>query len=284
MYIIIKHMAAICAFQIPRCLILALSACVYRLGHVQMDDDGDELGDEGEPGFPPGSFRPGRVVWAKVDGHEWWPAKVKLRCHHLHDTTSAVHSTRAMLQVLSCLNAPVVTKQLWSTALHPCFVLLSSHKWLLPRAQLWLMARDTLHDCHQSVCSPSSYIHFTVPLATSLLADIPDAGCEKEGSPQGGRPSPRRPCTGAHTDSSGLLHQGRGARGGGRHGCQLTGPGCCLHPSNGPLRLDYIAFSCLGLIFACLDFACHGCSCAGCSNRVLPWPLLSRGNSEKWQI
>lgn len=105
MYIIIKHMAAIRAFQIPRCLILALSACVYRLGHVQMDDDGDELGDEGELGFPPGSFRPGRVVWAKVDGHEWWPAKVKLRCHHLHDTTSAVHSTRAMLQVLSCLNA-----------------------------------------------------------------------------------------------------------------------------------------------------------------------------------
>lgn len=41
-----------------------------------MDDEGDELGDEGELGFPPGSFRPGRVVWAKVDGHEWWPAKV----------------------------------------------------------------------------------------------------------------------------------------------------------------------------------------------------------------
>ena len=24
-------------------------------------------------------FRPGRVVWAKVEGHEWWPAKVVRR-------------------------------------------------------------------------------------------------------------------------------------------------------------------------------------------------------------
>lgn len=132
------------------------------------------------------------------------------------------------------------------------------------------------------------------PLATSHSADIPDAGCEKEGSPKGGRPSPRRPCIGAHTDSSGLLHPGRGAWGGGRYGCQLTGPSCCLHPSNGPLRLDFIAFSCLDftcrkfacLTFACIDFACldfgclgfacHSCSCTGCSSRILFWPLLSQ--------
>lgn len=31
------------------------------------------------PSFPPGTFRPGRVVWAKVEGHEWWPAKVVRR-------------------------------------------------------------------------------------------------------------------------------------------------------------------------------------------------------------
>ncbi len=31
-------------------------------------------------GFPSGSFRPGKVVWAKVDGHEWWPAKVCFCC------------------------------------------------------------------------------------------------------------------------------------------------------------------------------------------------------------
>lgn len=31
------------------------------------------------PSFPAGTFRPGRVVWAKVEGHEWWPAKVVRR-------------------------------------------------------------------------------------------------------------------------------------------------------------------------------------------------------------
>ena len=31
------------------------------------------------PAFPGGTFRPGRVVWAKVEGHEWWPAKVVRR-------------------------------------------------------------------------------------------------------------------------------------------------------------------------------------------------------------
>lgn len=31
------------------------------------------------PSYPAGTFRPGRVVWAKVEGHEWWPAKVVRR-------------------------------------------------------------------------------------------------------------------------------------------------------------------------------------------------------------
>ena len=47
---------------------------------TQGDDDGDENGDDGDgSAFSSGSFRPGKVVWAKVDGHEWWPAKV---CTH----------------------------------------------------------------------------------------------------------------------------------------------------------------------------------------------------------
>lgn len=46
----------------------------------QGDDDGDENGEDGDgSAFSSGSFRPGKVVWAKVDGHEWWPAKV---CAH----------------------------------------------------------------------------------------------------------------------------------------------------------------------------------------------------------
>lgn len=34
-----------------------------------------------EPGsaYPAGSFRPGRVIWAKVEGHDWWPARVVRR-------------------------------------------------------------------------------------------------------------------------------------------------------------------------------------------------------------
>ena len=44
----------------------------------QGDDDGDENGEDGDGSvFSLGSFRPGKVVWAKVDGHEWWPAKVR---------------------------------------------------------------------------------------------------------------------------------------------------------------------------------------------------------------
>lgn len=29
--------------------------------------------------WPRGSFRPGRVVFAKVEGHDWWPARVVRR-------------------------------------------------------------------------------------------------------------------------------------------------------------------------------------------------------------
>jgi hypothetical protein len=46
-----------------------------------------ELAEEREPeterpqaqGFPAGAFRPGTVVWAKVEGHDWWPARVVRR-------------------------------------------------------------------------------------------------------------------------------------------------------------------------------------------------------------
>jgi hypothetical protein len=29
--------------------------------------------------YPRASIAPGKVVWAKVEGHEWWPAKVVRR-------------------------------------------------------------------------------------------------------------------------------------------------------------------------------------------------------------
>ena len=29
--------------------------------------------------YPPGSFRPGKVVWAKVEGHDWGPARIVRR-------------------------------------------------------------------------------------------------------------------------------------------------------------------------------------------------------------
>ncbi len=31
------------------------------------------------PIFPRSCFRPGAVVWAKVEGHDWWPARVVRR-------------------------------------------------------------------------------------------------------------------------------------------------------------------------------------------------------------
>ena len=71
-----------------------------------MDDDGDELGDEGELGFPSGSFRPGRVVWAKVDGHEWWPAKVTLHWNYLHTPS---HSAKRSVPNASTFSLPSVS-------------------------------------------------------------------------------------------------------------------------------------------------------------------------------
>lgn len=29
--------------------------------------------------YPRDTLRPGRVVWAKVEGHDWWPAKIVRR-------------------------------------------------------------------------------------------------------------------------------------------------------------------------------------------------------------
>lgn len=196
-----------------------------------MDDDGDELGDEGELGFPPGSFRPGRVVWAKVDGHEWWPAKVTPHCHHCMAPLFAAHCTRGFV-FISC-------NCLTTAPFHPLLLCL----WACPFqvtggcCECTIMANGKGHTAYHlghpllHIC-----IYLFIQLAPSHFTDISDAGCETEGSPKGGRPSPRRPCIGAHTDSSGLLHPGRGAWGGGRYGCQLTGPACCLHPSNEPPR------------------------------------------------
>ena len=56
---------------------------------MQNDDDVDDNDDDMGAAYPAGSFRPGRVVWAKVDGHEWWPAKVSL-------------TACSMLQSVSC--------------------------------------------------------------------------------------------------------------------------------------------------------------------------------------
>ena len=74
---------------------------------MQGDDDGDENGDEGDlgTGFPLGSFRPGRVVWAKVDGHEWWPAKVTFTLTDMHSRGNA--NTFSMFNIsvyLVCAN------------------------------------------------------------------------------------------------------------------------------------------------------------------------------------
>jgi hypothetical protein len=34
---------------------------------------------EEEENYSRPSYRPGRVVWAKVEGHDWWPARVVRR-------------------------------------------------------------------------------------------------------------------------------------------------------------------------------------------------------------
>ena len=46
------------------------------------DEDELEEGVETSPGRHAGahySLGPGKVVWAKVEGHDWWPARV-VRC------------------------------------------------------------------------------------------------------------------------------------------------------------------------------------------------------------
>lgn len=42
-----------------------------------MEDGGDDM--DQMYSFPKGSFCPGKVVWAKVEGHDWWPARVVRR-------------------------------------------------------------------------------------------------------------------------------------------------------------------------------------------------------------
>lgn len=42
--------------------------------------DADDMEAEAFPAPAPRvQFRPGRVVWAKVEGHDWWPARIVRR-------------------------------------------------------------------------------------------------------------------------------------------------------------------------------------------------------------
>ncbi len=43
------------------------------------EDDDAMYAVEPASAYPAGSFRPGRVIWAKVEGHDWWPARVVRR-------------------------------------------------------------------------------------------------------------------------------------------------------------------------------------------------------------
>ncbi len=53
---------------------------------VPAPQDEDEMleGEQeaGEGHWASTSFKPGRVVWAKVEGHDWWPAKVGEQLQH----------------------------------------------------------------------------------------------------------------------------------------------------------------------------------------------------------
>ena len=51
------------------------SLCTLASPLMQEDEEEPAAGSR----FPPGSFRPRRVVWAKVEGHDWWPARVVRR-------------------------------------------------------------------------------------------------------------------------------------------------------------------------------------------------------------
>ena len=42
-------------------------------------DDLEDSEAAGASGFLSAHFRPGRVVWAKVEGHDWWPARIVRR-------------------------------------------------------------------------------------------------------------------------------------------------------------------------------------------------------------
>ena len=69
-----------------------MRACLQGMGslklHLQLQegDDAGPLGALPQPPMPrPGyaypreTLRPNRVVWAKVEGHDWWPARVVRR-------------------------------------------------------------------------------------------------------------------------------------------------------------------------------------------------------------
>ena len=49
------------------------------IGLVGMGARMDEDGHGGSAGSGAAKIGPGRVVWAKVEGHDWWPARVVRR-------------------------------------------------------------------------------------------------------------------------------------------------------------------------------------------------------------
>ena len=89
--------------------------------------------------FPAGSFRPRRVVWAKVEGHEWWPARVVRRRAvprevgpppggpaEVRAPSPSLGSIRVVLELSAwgCTEAPVqtarfVARRQWSEAYPP---------------------------------------------------------------------------------------------------------------------------------------------------------------------
>lgn len=68
--------AALTSFPVKARLSLS---CIAAQDVVISEDDDAMYGAEPASAYPAGSFRPGRVIWAKVEGHDWWPARVVRR-------------------------------------------------------------------------------------------------------------------------------------------------------------------------------------------------------------
>lgn len=83
---------------------------------VQEEEEEEEGGDGGGGGggsgggqLPAGSLRPRQVVWAKVEGHEWWPARVVRRRavpREVGPPPGGPHEVRPLPPVYAPLPAP----------------------------------------------------------------------------------------------------------------------------------------------------------------------------------